>query len=238
MTSYPQQTLELSALRTGVRLLPMATLSLVCPPLAGRMVGSLGPRVPLLLAGAAIAAGGLLAIPATRPVDRSDFLLYSAYALFGPGFWLRQRAHHRHSGLAPAPCPGGSGRRHCRDQPPGGGSAWRRVTGAGPRRPYAAALRRRQQHLRGGPDRLSVVPLVDRPVAGRLFDRDPRPTLLEGDVISECGGSADRRDRPPACADEFGRSIGQGRWAECWRCRGAGFGAAPVGSSQLHDAGR
>lgn len=85
-TLYLQQVLGLGALSTGVHLLPMAVLSLVCPPLAGRIVGSRGPRIPLLLAGAGITAGGLLAIPATRTADRSDILLYAAYALFGLGF--------------------------------------------------------------------------------------------------------------------------------------------------------
>ncbi|MFG2361991.1 DHA2 family efflux MFS transporter permease subunit [Streptomyces mirabilis] len=85
-TLYLQQVLGLSALNTGVHLLPMAVLSLVCPPLAGRIVGSRGPRVPLLLAGAGITVGGLLAVPATRSADRSDILLYAAYALFGLGF--------------------------------------------------------------------------------------------------------------------------------------------------------
>ncbi|MET7972757.1 DHA2 family efflux MFS transporter permease subunit [Streptomyces mirabilis] len=85
-TLYLQQVLGLSALSTGVHLLPMAVLSLVCPPLAGRIVGSRGPRVPLLLAGAGITVGGLLAVPATRSADRSDILLYAAYALFGLGF--------------------------------------------------------------------------------------------------------------------------------------------------------
>lgn len=85
-TLYLQQVLGLSALDTGVHLLPMAVLSLVCPPLSGRIVGSRGPRIPLLLAGAGITAGGLLAIPATRLADRSDILLYAAYALFGLGF--------------------------------------------------------------------------------------------------------------------------------------------------------
>jgi len=85
-TLYLQQVLGLSALGTGVRLLPMAVLSLVCPPLAGRIVGSRGPRIPLLLAGAGMTAGGLLALPATRAADRSDILLFAAYALFGLGF--------------------------------------------------------------------------------------------------------------------------------------------------------
>ncbi|MER6736013.1 MFS transporter [Streptomyces puniciscabiei] len=85
-TLYLQKTLGLNALETGVRLLPMALLSLVCPPLSGRIVGNRGPRLPLLLAGIGITAGGILAVPATRPGGHSDLLLYAAYALFGLGF--------------------------------------------------------------------------------------------------------------------------------------------------------
>lgn len=85
-TLYLQQVLGLSALSTGLHLLPMAVLSLVCPPLSGRIVGSCGPRIPLLLAGAGITASGVLAVAATRSPHPSDTLLYVTYALFGLGF--------------------------------------------------------------------------------------------------------------------------------------------------------
>lgn len=64
----------------------MAAPSLVCPPLAGRIVGSRGPRIPLLLAGLGITAGGALAVPATHSTDHAGSLLWRAYALFGLGF--------------------------------------------------------------------------------------------------------------------------------------------------------
>jgi EmrB/QacA subfamily drug resistance transporter len=85
-TLYLQGELGLSALATGLHLLPMAVLSLVCPPLSGRIVGSRGPRIPLLLAGAGITTSGLLAVAATRSAHPSDTLLYVTYALFGLGF--------------------------------------------------------------------------------------------------------------------------------------------------------
>jgi EmrB/QacA subfamily drug resistance transporter len=85
-TLYLQRQLGLSALDTGLRLLPMAVLSLVCPPLSGRIVGSRGPRVPLLLAGAGITASGVLAVIATRAAHPSGLLLAVTYALFGFGF--------------------------------------------------------------------------------------------------------------------------------------------------------
>ncbi|GAA1931185.1 MFS transporter [Streptantibioticus ferralitis] len=83
---YLQQVLGLSALESGVRLLPMAVPCLVCPPLAGRIVGSHGTRIPLLLAGLGITAGGALAVPATHSADHAGPLLWVAYALFGLGF--------------------------------------------------------------------------------------------------------------------------------------------------------
>jgi EmrB/QacA subfamily drug resistance transporter len=85
-TLYLQRVLGLSALDTGLRLLPMAVLSLVCPPLSGRIVGSRGPRIPLLLAGAGITASGALAVLATRSAHPSAVLLSVSYALFGLGF--------------------------------------------------------------------------------------------------------------------------------------------------------
>lgn len=85
-TLYLQRVLGLSALDTGLRLLPMAAMSLVCAPLSGRIVGSWGPRIPLLLAGAGIGASGVLAVIATRAAHPSGVLLSVTYALFGLGF--------------------------------------------------------------------------------------------------------------------------------------------------------
>ncbi|MFI6559897.1 DHA2 family efflux MFS transporter permease subunit [Streptomyces sp. NPDC050534] len=85
-TLYLQRELGLSALATGLHLLPMAVLSLICPPLSGRIVGSRGPRIPLLLAGAGITASGALAVLVTRSAHPSYILLSLAYALFGLGF--------------------------------------------------------------------------------------------------------------------------------------------------------
>ncbi|MFF4346230.1 DHA2 family efflux MFS transporter permease subunit [Streptomyces sp. NPDC001530] len=83
---YLQGELGLSPLEAGLRLLPMAVLSLVCPPLSGRMVGSRGPRVPLLIAGAGITASGVLAVLVTRSAHPSYALLALTYTLFGLGF--------------------------------------------------------------------------------------------------------------------------------------------------------
>ncbi|MFI1769495.1 DHA2 family efflux MFS transporter permease subunit [Streptomyces sp. NPDC020800] len=83
---YLQGELALSPLEAGLRMLPMAVLSLVCPPLSGRIVGSRGPRVPLLIAGAGITASGGLAVLVTRSPHPSYVLLALTYALFGLGF--------------------------------------------------------------------------------------------------------------------------------------------------------
>ncbi|MEU9239338.1 DHA2 family efflux MFS transporter permease subunit [Streptomyces sp. NPDC048385] len=85
-TLYLQRVVGLSALGTGLHLLPMAILSLVCPPLSGRIVGSRGPRIPLVLAGAGIGASGVLAVAVTRSAHPSNILLYVIYGLFGLGF--------------------------------------------------------------------------------------------------------------------------------------------------------
>ncbi|WP_406264659.1 MFS transporter [Actinacidiphila glaucinigra] len=83
-TLYLQDVRGMSALDAGLHLLPMAAMALVCAPLSGRMVGSRGPRLPLLLAGVATTASGVMfaALDATA----SDPKLFTAYVLFGIGF--------------------------------------------------------------------------------------------------------------------------------------------------------
>jgi EmrB/QacA subfamily drug resistance transporter len=83
-TLYLQDTRGLSALDAGLHLLPMAAMALVFAPLSGRMVGNRGPRLPLVLAGVATTASGLLLT--TLNAHTSDLRLYAAYVLFGIGF--------------------------------------------------------------------------------------------------------------------------------------------------------
>src|SRR5262249_8615593 len=60
-TLYLQEVRGLSALRSGLSLLPAALAILVAGPLSGRIVGRRGPRLPLLLGGLGMAIGaGLL----------------------------------------------------------------------------------------------------------------------------------------------------------------------------------
>ena len=83
-TLYLQDDRGMSALDAGLHLLPMAAMALVCAPLSGRLVGTRGPRLSLVLAGATMTASGLLFT--AMDAASSDALLYTAYVLFGIGF--------------------------------------------------------------------------------------------------------------------------------------------------------
>ncbi|MFI0786569.1 MFS transporter [Streptomyces lydicus] len=85
-TLYLQNVRGLSALEAGLYMLPMAGMTLVCAPLSGRLVGSRGPRLPLLLAGTTMGASGLLF--AAFDAQASNTLLFTGYVLFGIGFGL------------------------------------------------------------------------------------------------------------------------------------------------------
>ncbi|MEH6375218.1 DHA2 family efflux MFS transporter permease subunit [Streptomyces sp. KLMMK] len=85
-TLHLQNERGLSALDAGLYMLPMAVMCLVFAPLSGRLVGVRGPRLPLLLAGVAMTASGLLF--AAFDAGSSDVLLFTAYVLFGIGFGL------------------------------------------------------------------------------------------------------------------------------------------------------
>ena len=50
----------LSALSAGLYTLPLAAMTLLLAPLSGWIVGRWGPRLPLVVAGVAMTAGGLL----------------------------------------------------------------------------------------------------------------------------------------------------------------------------------
>ncbi|MET8865486.1 MFS transporter [Nonomuraea sp. NPDC004580] len=85
-TLYLQDVLGLSALHAGLYTLPMAGLTVLCSPLAGRIVANAGTRVPLLLAGASIGASGL--IMTGLATDTPIWRLMAAYVLFGLGFGM------------------------------------------------------------------------------------------------------------------------------------------------------
>lgn len=75
-----------SPLHAGLLTLPMAATTLVCGPLAGRIIAARGPRPALIAAGAGVAGCGLmlLALAADTPV----WYLMLAYLLFGAGFGM------------------------------------------------------------------------------------------------------------------------------------------------------
>lgn len=85
-TLYLQEVRGLSALQAGLCTLPLAVMTLIFAPLSGHLVGSIGPRVPLLAAGTAMCAGALMLVR----LDRGTALAWvlASYLVFGIGFGL------------------------------------------------------------------------------------------------------------------------------------------------------
>jgi MFS family permease len=80
---YLQDVRGLSALHAGLCTLPVAVLIVVLAPISGRVVGKLGTRVPMVLAGTAMAGAGL-ALTRLTPTTPLIVLL-GVYVLFGAG---------------------------------------------------------------------------------------------------------------------------------------------------------
>jgi len=85
-TLYLQDARGLSALHAGLYTLPMAGMTVIFGPMSGRMVASKGARLPLLLAGAALAVGSTLLTGLTNTTTAA--WLFLAYVIFGIGFGL------------------------------------------------------------------------------------------------------------------------------------------------------
>ena len=83
-TLYLQNVRGLDALHAGLWMLPMAVPTFLCAPLSGRLVGTLGPRVPLLIAGVAMTLSGVLF--AAFEAETSNVTLFVGFVLFGIGF--------------------------------------------------------------------------------------------------------------------------------------------------------
>ncbi|MCX5263383.1 MFS transporter [Streptomyces sp. NBC_00199] len=83
-TLYLQNVRGLDALHAGLWMLPMAVPTFLCAPLSGRLVGTRGPRLPLVIAGTAMTLSGLLF--ALFDAETSDATLFLGYVLFGVGF--------------------------------------------------------------------------------------------------------------------------------------------------------
>jgi len=79
-TLYLQDVRGLSALAAGLCLLPVGALVVMLSPLTGRVVGGRGPRLPLVVAGTALALGGAASLwlgPATpMPAVLATYLLF------------------------------------------------------------------------------------------------------------------------------------------------------------------
>ncbi|WP_144383489.1 MFS transporter [Streptomyces sp. SAJ15] len=83
-TLYLQHARGWTPLEAGMATLPMALGATLCAPWSGNLVGRLGPRRPLLLAGGFTAAGGLCLVNLAQ--HTSVLLLLLAYLLIGIGF--------------------------------------------------------------------------------------------------------------------------------------------------------
>ena len=83
-TLYLQDVRGYSALLAGLYTVPMAAVTIICAPLSGRIVGSRGPRLPLLLSGPCIAVSGLMLTQLTATTSMA--WLVASYVIFGIGF--------------------------------------------------------------------------------------------------------------------------------------------------------
>jgi EmrB/QacA subfamily drug resistance transporter len=85
-TIYLQDVRGLSAVHAGLYMLPMAGMTAIASPLSGRIVGSRGPRLPLIGAGLALI---ISAVSLTRlEAGTSTLSLVISFLLFGLGFGL------------------------------------------------------------------------------------------------------------------------------------------------------
>jgi EmrB/QacA subfamily drug resistance transporter len=85
-TLYLQDGRGYSALRAGLMTLPMAVMICLFAPVSGRLVGTRGPRLPLVLAGLAMAAAAALLLRLSD--STSTLYLLGDYLLFGLAFGL------------------------------------------------------------------------------------------------------------------------------------------------------
>jgi EmrB/QacA subfamily drug resistance transporter len=83
-TLYLQDVRGLSPLHAGIDTLPMAAMALLFPTISGRIVGTRGARIPLVIAGVALLVSCLMLV---RVSDATPFSwLFAAYVVFGIGF--------------------------------------------------------------------------------------------------------------------------------------------------------
>ena len=85
-TLYLQEVRGFSAQRAGFCTAPMALMTLVIAPLSGRIVGSRGSRIPLVLAGLGIGGAGLMLVSLSRTTPIAYVI--GSYLMFGFGFGM------------------------------------------------------------------------------------------------------------------------------------------------------
>jgi EmrB/QacA subfamily drug resistance transporter len=83
-TLYLQDVRGFSPLRAGLCTLPMAVMTMLLPPVSGRIVGTRGARIPLLIAGLALTASCVM----LSQIGAATSLtwLFASYVVFGIGF--------------------------------------------------------------------------------------------------------------------------------------------------------
>ena len=83
-TLYLQDVRGLSPLAAGIDTLPLAAMTMLLAPVSGRIVGRRGGRIPLVIAGAALAVSCLMLVGLSAVTPFS--WLFTAYVVFGIGF--------------------------------------------------------------------------------------------------------------------------------------------------------
>ncbi|WP_133900642.1 MFS transporter [Actinophytocola oryzae] len=85
-TLYLQDVRGLSPLDAGLLTAPMAAMVLVAAPLSGRLVGTRGPRLPLVFAGLGMAGGAAMLLGLSDTTSYGHLVL--SFVLFGAGIGL------------------------------------------------------------------------------------------------------------------------------------------------------
>jgi EmrB/QacA subfamily drug resistance transporter len=83
---YLQDVRGYAPLTAGLLTLPLAVMTVIFAPLSGRLVGSTGARLPLVIAGVGIAAGAILLLPLSPTTPLAQII--AAYVLIGLGFGM------------------------------------------------------------------------------------------------------------------------------------------------------
>ncbi len=85
-TLYLQGVRDYSPLRAGICTVPLAIGALLLAPVSGRIVGVRGPRIPTVIAGAAILVAGAMLVGLRA--DTSLLWLLASYSVFAIGFGM------------------------------------------------------------------------------------------------------------------------------------------------------